>query len=90
MSRKKTKNCNHAYYRAFERCGWDTAKTNEMIKKALKYGVSPYNYRGDDEIRELFIYRQLKTRRRIKIFAGYVFVFASTSTRCYIIYPLEK
>lgn len=89
MGRTKTKNCNHAYYRASERCGWSKREADEMMRLASKRGISPYNLH-DGKVKDLFVFRQLKTRRRIKIYRGFVFIFASTSTRCYTVYPLPK
>lgn len=88
MARNKTKNCNHAYYRASERCGWDRKTADLMMKLASKKGLSPENL-GEGEQADLLRFRQLKTCRRIKYYKGYVFIFASTSTRCYTVYPFD-
>ena len=91
MGRTKTRNCLHAYFRASERCGWSVEKAKEMMRLASRKGLSPYQLENG-ELKDLLIYRQLKTNRRIKFYQGYIFIFASTSTRCYTVYknPLEK
>ena len=72
MSRNKVKNCNHAYYRASERCGWDRKTAYKMMKLASKNGLSPDNL-GKGEKADLLRFRQLKTDRRIKYYQGYVY-----------------
>lgn len=88
MSRTRAKNCNHAYYRASERCGWDKKTADRMMKLARMYGIAPENLKGGEGA-DLLRFRQYKTNRRIKYFQGYVFIFASTSTRCYTVYPFD-
>ena len=89
MSRVKTRNTNHSYKRAYERCGWDKETAKVMMKNASKYGITPFQLPQSDRQLDLIL-KQFKTNRRIKIYKGYVFIFASTSTRCYTIYPLES
>lgn len=89
MSRIKTLNCNHAYLRAAERCGWDEIKARKMMKLAQKEGKLYYDIE-DEKLKKFLKARQINTVRRIKYYEGYVFVFASTSTRCYTVYPYEE
>ena len=89
MGRTKTNNCNHAYYRASERFGWDKKKAEEMMRIASKKGISPFSMQ-EGALKDLYVFRQLKTKRRIRIYQGFVFIFASTSTRCYTVYKLQE
>lgn len=88
MSRTKVPNTDHAYLRAAERCGWSKTKARTMMMKASKYGKS-YGQIKDKKIADYIKARQVSTRRRIKYYCGYVFVFASTSTRCYTVYEYK-
>ena len=91
MSRIKTLNCDHAYFRAAERCGWNEGKARKMMKLAQRYGKL-YTDKSleDKDLIKFLKNRQINTYRRIKYYDGYIFVFASTSTRCYTVYPYEK
>ena len=92
MGRNKVANCDHAYYRASERCGWSKKEAQEMMRLASKKGLAPSQIKDNKELKKLLMFRQLKTNRRIKYYKGYIFIFASTSTRCYTVYknPLES
>ena len=87
MSRVKTNNTDHAYFRAAERCGWGKKKAREMMKLASRYGTAPGNL-SDGPIKDFLAARQDFTPRRVKLYQGYVFIFCSTSTRCITVYPL--
>ena len=86
MSRTKSENTDHAYLRCAERCGWTKKKAREMIKLANRHGKT-YDHIENKEISDFIKARQVGTCRRIKYYAGFIFVFASTSTRCYTVYP---
>lgn len=88
MSRKRVPNTNHAYFRAAERCGWTKPFAKQMMMNANRKGVT-YSKMDNPEIAEFMRARQVSTRRRIKYYLGYIFVFASTSTRCYTVYKYE-
>ena len=49
-----------------------------------------YGNLPDGELRSFLKSRQVGQYRRIKYYAGYIFVFASTSTRCITVYPYPK
>ena len=89
MSRVKVTNTDHSYYRAAERCGWGKKKARDMMKAAQRYGKM-YGNLPDGELRNFLRSRQVGQYRRIKYYAGYIFVFASTSTRCITVYPYPK
>ena len=89
MSRVKAPNTDHSYYRAAERCGWSKRKAREMMKEAQRHGKT-YGNLPDGELRNFLEARQIGQHRRIKFYAGYIFVFASTSTRCITVYPYEE
>jgi hypothetical protein len=86
MSRIKAPNTDHAYFRAAERCGWGKKKAKEMMKLAQRYGKCWQNLPPGPG-RDWLQGKQEVNRRRIKYYNGYVFVFASTSTRCITVYP---
>lgn len=88
MSRTKAPNTDHAYLRAAERCGWNKDKAKKMMKQAQLYGKT-YDHIEDEKIASFVKARQVGTKRRIKYFSGYIFVFASGSTRCYTVYKYE-
>ena len=87
MSRVKTQNTDHSYERAAMRCGWSRKKAREMMKLASRYGTAPGNL-PEGPIKNFLAARQDFTRRRVKLYQGYVFIFCSTSTRCITVYPL--
>jgi len=89
MSRVKTQNTDHSYFRAAERCGWSKRKAREMMKAAQRYGKI-YENLSDGELRSFLEIRQIGQPRRIKYYEGYIFIFASTSTRCITVYPYPK
>jgi len=88
MSRVKTTNTDHSYLRAAERCGWGKKKAREMMKQASRFGTSA----GNMEPSPLQAYIAKKQygnpHKRIKLYQGYIFVFASTSTKCITVYPV--
>jgi len=87
MSRTRTQNTVHSYERAAERCGWSKRKAKEMMKLASRYGTAAGNI-PPGPIQDWVMARQVSTHRRIKLYQGYIFVFASTSTRCITVYPM--
>ena len=89
MSRVKATNTDHSYYRAAERCGWGKKKARDMMKAAQRYGKM-YGNLPEGELRNFLKSRQVGQYRRIKYYAGYIFVFASTSTCCITVYPYPK
>lgn len=89
MSRVKAPNTDHSYYRAAERCGWSRKKAREMMKEAQRRGKAYANIKNP-EISKFIAIKQGNQSRRVKYYMGYVFVFASTSTRCITVYPLPK
>ena len=89
MSRVKTQNTDHSYFRAAERCGWGKKKARDRMKAAQRHGKM-YGNLSDGELRSFLKARQVGQSRRIKYYAGYIFVFASTSTRCITVYPYPK
>ena len=89
MSRVKATNTDHSYYRAAERCGWGKKKARDMMKEAQRHGKM-YGNLPDGELRSFLETRQVGQSRRIKYYAGYIFVFASTSTCCITVYPYPK
>ena len=89
MSRVKVTNTDHSYYRAAERCGWGKKKARNMMKEAQRHGKM-YGNLPDSELWSFLMARQVGQSRRIKYYAGYIFVFASTSTRCITVYPYPK
>lgn len=89
MSRVRTQNTDHSYYRAAERCGWSKRKARDMMKAAQRYGKM-YENLPEGELRAFLEQKQLCQHRRIKYYAGYIFVFCSTSTRCITVYPYES
>jgi len=88
MSRVKAQNTDHSYLRAAERCGWGKKKAREMMKQASRFGISA----GNMEPSPLQVYIAKKQygnpHKRIKLYQGYIFVFASTSTKCITVYPV--
>ena len=88
MSRTKTDNTDHSYLRAAQRCGWNKQRAKSMMKSAQRYG-KVYTNLPPGPIRDYLEKKQEANYRRIKYYAGYVFVFASTSTRCITVYPLN-
>ena len=88
MSRTRVPNTDHAYFRAAERCGWTRYMAKRMMKDANRYGKT-FIQVDNKELAEFMKARQVSTRRRIKYYLGYIFVFASTSTRCYTVYKYE-
>ena len=88
MSRVKTQNTDHSYFRAAERCGWGKKKAREMMKMASRYGKS-YGHFPEGPIRDFLEKKQYGSpSKRIKLYQNYIFVFCSTSTRCITVYPL--
>lgn len=87
MSRIKVLNCPHAYLRAAERCGWKPKEAEYIMKSAQKHGLIYTNVVGDEKLKKFLENRQKHTSRRIKYYKGYIFIFASTSTKCYTVYP---
>lgn len=88
MSRTRVPNTDHAYFRAAERCGWTRYEAKQMMKDANRYGKT-FGQIKDKELAEFIKARRVNTRRRIKYYLGYIFVFASTSTKCYTVYKYE-
>lgn len=88
MGKVRARNCEHAYLRAAERCGWTRKQAEEMMRLASRKGLS-YSNIEDKKLKEFVKQRQVATRRRIKYYLGYIFVFASTTTRCYTVYKYE-
>ena len=87
MSRVKTQNTDHSYLRAAERCGWGKKKAREMMKQASRYGISVGNLEPGP-LRNYLAQKQYgNPHKRIKFYQGYIFIFASTSTRCITVYP---
>ena len=89
MSRTRVPNTDHSYFRAAERCGWTRYVAKKMIKDAQRYGKTYDHIKDNKELADFMKARQVSTRRRIKYYLGYIFVFASTSTRCYTVYKYE-
>ena len=89
MGRVEVTSTDHCYYRAAERWGREKKKARDMMKAAQKYGKM-YGNLPDGELRSFLKSRQVGQCRRIKYYAGYIFVFASTSTRCITVYPYPK
>lgn len=90
MSRVKTTNTDHSYYRAAERFGWGKKKAREMMKMASRYGKS-YGHFSEGPIRAFLEDKQFGNQsKRIKLYQNYVFVFCSTSTRCITVYPMPE
>lgn len=87
MSRIKALNCSHAYLRAAERCGWRGKQATYIMKSAQKHGLNYEQIKDNERLRKFLKNRQKHTFRRIKYYKGYIFVFASTSTKCYTVYP---
>ena len=88
MSRVKSSNTDHSYLRAAERCGWYPKKAREMMKMASRYGKSVGNIEPGP-IKNYMAQKQWgNPHKRVKLYQGYIFVFASTSTRCITVYPL--
>jgi len=88
MSRIRTQNTDHSYYRAAERCGWGKKKARDMMKLAQRYGKMCGNL-PEGELRTFLEQKQFGQNKRVKYYAGYIFVFCSTSTRCITVYPYE-
>ena len=66
------------------------AKLNlKTFDSGVKHGKM-YGNLSDGELRSFLKARQVGQSRRIKYYAGYIFVFASTSTRCITVYPYPK
>lgn len=86
MSRVRTQNTDHSYYRAAERCGWGKRKARDMMKAAQRYGKMCDNL-PEGDLRTFLEKKQAGQHRRIKYYCGYIFVFCSTSTRCITVYP---
>lgn len=86
MSRVKELNCSHAYFRAAERCGW-RGKQDIHNEICTKTGLTYENDVDNERLRTFLKNRQKHTFRRIKYYKGYIFVFASASTKCYTVYP---
>ena len=90
MSRIKTNNTDHAYFRAAERCGWGKKKAREMMKLASRYGTAVGNMEAGP-IRNYLAQKQWgNPHKRIKLYQDFIFVFCSTSTRCITVYPLPE
>lgn len=85
MSRTKAKNTYHSYFRAAERFGWSKDQARKFMKQASRYGKSWENIEPGP-LKEFMKKKQQCTPRRIKYYVGYIFVFASTSTRCFTVY----
>lgn len=86
MSRVRAQNTDHSYYRAAERCGWGRKKARDMMSAAQRHGKMFENL-PDGELRDFLAQKQFGQHRRVKYYAGYIFVFCSTSTRCITVYP---
>ena len=86
MSRVKAANTDHAYLRAAERIGLSKRKAAELMRSAQRQGIAPLNC-PPGPLRDYLIDKQLDNEhRRIKFYEGYIFVFASTSTKCITVY----
>lgn len=57
------------------------------MKSAQKHGLTYENVVDNERLRTFLKNRQKHTFRRIKYYKGYIFVFASASTKCYTVYP---
>lgn len=88
MGKHRTENTLHSYERAITRCGWNKKQAREMMLAASRRGLSPLSIEPG-ELRDFLLSRQINTNRRVKFYKGYVFVFASTSTKCFTVYPLD-
>lgn len=86
MARNKVRNTAHSYLRAAQRCGWNKHYAKTMMKAAQRYGKT-YGELRDSPLKEFLEKKQNSNYRRIKYYNGYIFVFASTSTRCITVYP---
>ena len=64
--------------------------TLTIIEDFYKISYECTVYRKDGELWSFLKARQVGQSRRIKYYAGYIFVFASTSTRCITVYPYPK
>ena len=61
-----------------------------MMRLAQRNGVSPLSCRPGP-LRDFLIDKQLgNPHRRIKFYAGHIFVFCSTSTKCITVYPYKE
>jgi hypothetical protein len=58
------------------------------MKEAQRHGKTYANL-PEGELKNFLEARQKNQHRRIKYYNGYIFVFASTSTRCITVYPYE-
>jgi protein tyrosine phosphatase (PTP) superfamily phosphohydrolase (DUF442 family) len=90
MSRVKTQNTDHSYFRAAERCGWGKKKAREMMKLASRYGMA-YAHLAAGPVRDFLERKQIgNPHKRIKLYQDFIFVFCSTSTKCITVYPLPE
>ena len=88
MSRTKVQNTDHAYMRAAERCGWSKRKAKDMMKAAQRFG-KVYTDFPEGELHDFLKARHKSQHRRIKYYEGYIFIFASTSTKCITVFHYE-
>ena len=85
MSRKRTKNSDHAYERAKQRTGMSKRQAKQMMREAQTAGVAVDNL-PPGPIKNYI--KKKGTHKRVKVYKNHVFVFSKTSTTCITMYPL--
>lgn len=87
MSRIKRKNPIHVFKRAAERTDFSKREAQRLIKEAQTAGKAY----GNIPPGPLADYIKSKgNTKRVKVYQGYVFIFARTSTACITMYPIPE
>lgn len=87
MSKSRVRNTDHVYKRVSERTNLSKSEAKRLIKQAQKYGKT-YKKLPPGPLAD---YLKSKGKyKRVKIYEGYVFVFAKTSTSCITMYPIDE
>lgn len=87
MSRIKAKDSVHVFERVAERTTLSKRDAKRLIKEAQTAGKAYSNIPPGP----LADYIKSKgTTKRVKVYQGYVFIFARTTTACITMYPIDE
>ena len=88
MSMSRVKNTQHAYDRSKERAGLTKREAQHLIKEAYLSGTAAKKL-PDGPIKDFLVNKEIRTRKRIKMYKDWVFVFCKNSTKCITMYKID-
>lgn len=89
MGLSKVANTKHSKVRALERTNLDHKGRTKLIKNACRHGKT-WEMLKQGSLRNYVFDKQSRSRKKIKYYNGYLFVFQKTSTACITLYPVPK